>query len=206
MMQHIPDRGREEPENHHAHRDHQPLVRASAGPDAAQVEPGEKQREEQNPGRIGNRRPHIPHSLTAPDDADQCAEQQGQHIAPSREKAERGMDLTADISEHRPRAGIGARHASVTHGREQHRHHRDQDDGDDVSFGVLSDNSEVRHRRGRLDQNDAAEDQVPESQRAPKMGGRHEPPIVTVGQAFSLQPAFSRLPGAAVTTLSVFDL
>ena len=91
------------------------------------------------------------------------------HHAPAGDVAEGGVDLLADVGEGGPGAGIGARHAAVADGGEQHGHHGDQDGGDDVAAAAIAEHAEDGHRRRGLDDDDAVEDQVPETERTAKL-------------------------------------
>jgi hypothetical protein len=76
------------------------------------------------------------------------------------------MDLLADVGEGRSGARIDARHSPVADGGEQHRHHRDQDGGGDVAVTALRQHAVARHRRHRLDDDDAVKDEIAEGERA----------------------------------------
>ncbi len=82
------------------------------------------------------------------------------------------MDLLADVGERGPGAGVRARHAAIADRRQQHGHHGDEDGGDDVALAAFVQHAEDGHRRHRLDDDDAVEDQVPQRQRALEALGR----------------------------------
>ena len=73
------------------------------------------------------------------------------------------MDLATDIGVGGARAGISAGHTAIADGGEEHGDHGDEDGGDHVAMGDLADDPEGRHRSGRLNEDDAVEDQVPET-------------------------------------------
>ena len=50
------------------------------------------------------------------------------------------------------------------------RDHRDQDGGDDVAAAAIAQHAENRHRRDRLDDDDAVKDQIPKREGASKPG------------------------------------
>ena len=110
--------------------------------------------------------------LADPDDADHRIQQVIHHHAPSGDVAERRIDLLSDVGEGGTRAGISPRHAPVTDRGEQHCHHRDQDRRDHVSVAAIAEHAEYRHRRDRLNHDDAVKDEVPKSQSPPKTRGR----------------------------------
>ena len=103
------------------------------------------------------------------------------------------MDLAPDVGVGGPGAGIGPRHAAIADGREQHGAHGDQDGGDDVPARLLAHHAEQRHGRGGLDQDDAVEDQVPQTQGTPQVGfllrrTRHRKSIVSQQEQVWCQP------------------
>jgi hypothetical protein len=59
---------------------------------------------------------------------------------------------------------MGAGHASIANGGEQHGDHGDEDGGDDMAVRDLADDAEGRHGGGGLDEDDAVEDEVPEAE------------------------------------------
>jgi hypothetical protein len=80
------------------------------------------------------------------------------------------MQFAPHIGISRTRAGIHTRHASITHGRENHGDHGDQNRRDHMSLAGVAENSICRHGRGGLDDDDAVKDQVPKRERAAKPG------------------------------------
>ena len=101
--------------------------------------------------------------------ADQRVEQIIHHHAPAGDVAERGMDFLSDIGVGGSGTGIDARHAAIADGGEQHRHHGDQNRGHDVAVRGVADHAIDAHGRGRLDDDHADENEIPQGQRAAKM-------------------------------------
>ena len=102
--------------------------------------------------------------LTAPDDADHRIQHVVHGHAPASDITERGIYLLADISECRARARISSRHTAVTDRRKQHRDHGKQNRSHGMAVRSIAENSEQGHRCGRLYDNYAIQDQVPQSQ------------------------------------------
>lgn len=71
------------------------------------------------------------------------------------------MHFLADIRISRARAGVDARHTAIADGCEQHRNHGDQNRGDNVAVRLVADHAVDAHRRCRLDDHHADDDQVP---------------------------------------------
>ncbi len=113
--------------------------------------------------------------LADPDDADHGIEHVVHHHAPSRDIAERRVDLLADVSERRARAGIGTGHAAIADGGKQHGHHRNENRGDHMAMTAIAEHAEYGHGRNRLNDDDAIENQVPKSKRAPQAGSPGDP-------------------------------
>ena len=132
---------------------------------------GEQHREEHGPGRVGNPRHQVHGRLAAPDGADDGIEHVVHRQAPSGDEAQPGVDLAAHVGVGGAGAGIGARHAAVADGGEQHGDHGDQHGGDHVTMRHLADHAERRHGRGGLNQDDSVEDEIPQSQRALQVRG-----------------------------------
>jgi hypothetical protein len=107
--------------------------------------------------------------LADPDDADHGIEQVVHDHAPAGYVSERRIDLLSDVSEGGSSAGVGARHAPVADGREEHGHHRDEDRGDDMPVSAIAEYAEHGHRRDRLNDDDAVQDQVPQREGAPEL-------------------------------------
>ena len=110
-----------------------PVLMLRAGLDAEDVEEGEDAGEEDGPGPVRHTGSEDVGLLADPDDADHRVEHVVHHHAPAGDVAERGIDLLADVGEGGAGARVGARHAAVADGGEQHRHHGDEDGGDDVA-------------------------------------------------------------------------
>jgi hypothetical protein len=79
------------------------------------------------------------------------------------------MQFLSDVGERGAGARVRARHASVADRRQEHGAHADQNRGDDVAAGFLADDAVNAHRRNRLDQDDAVEDQIPQRERPPEV-------------------------------------
>ncbi len=109
--------------------------------------------------------------LAAPHDADHRVEHVIHDHAPPGDVAERGIDFLPDVSERRAGAGIGARHASVAEGGEQHGNHGDQQRGDDVAASAIAQHSEDGHRGDRLNYNDSVKNQIAKRECAPQTWG-----------------------------------
>jgi hypothetical protein len=71
------------------------------------------------------------------------------------------MDLLADVGVRRAGTWIDACHSTVTDSSKQHGHHGDQDGRDDVALSLIADNAIDAHRRRRLNNHHADDDQVP---------------------------------------------
>src|SRR5579859_4812071 len=83
------------------------------------------------------------------------------------------MQLAADVRISRTRAGIDARHASVTHGGEDHRDHRNQNGRDHVPLAGIAKDTVGGHGRRGLNHDDAVKNEIPKSKRAAKPGSGH---------------------------------
>ncbi len=76
------------------------------------------------------------------------------------------MDLLPHVCVGRPGARVSASHASVADRCEKHGDHSDQNRRYDVPVRLLLYNAEERHRRGRLNENDADEYEIAQTERA----------------------------------------
>ena len=165
-MPHCADHAAEEEDNdeHHAGAKH--LIQPRRGLDAAQIDPGEEGGKDQDPDIIGQAGKDVHRGLAQKAVQISGFEQVIHHHAPADDVAEGGVDLLAYIGISRACAGIDARHAAIADGRKQHGDHGDQNRGDHVAMGLVADDAVNAHRRGRLDNHHADDDQVPQAQRA----------------------------------------
>ena len=108
----------------------------------------------------------IGHCLGAPNRADQRIENVVHRHGPSSDIAERGMQFAAHVGIGRSRAWINARHAPIAHRGKDHGHHRDENRSDDMALSLVAENSIGGHGRGRLNDDDAVHDQIPQRERA----------------------------------------
>ena len=120
MPEDVARRGDKEDRDDDAHAGGQRGIQARRGLDSLNVQDGEHAGKEDRPDPVGHAGSKHVRLLADPDDADHRIEHVVHHHAPSGDVAERGIDLLTDIGECRAGAGIGARHASVADGGEQH--------------------------------------------------------------------------------------
>src|SRR6202795_1682879 len=76
------------------------------------------------------------------------------------------MNLLAHVGVGRAGARIGASHFAVANGGEQHGHHGDENRGDHVAASCVTDYAVYAHRRNRLNDHDADDDEVPKEKSA----------------------------------------
>jgi len=154
--------------NHHAHSRCQRRVHPSRGLHSLDVQQRKHQRKEDRPRPVRHaRRKHV-RLLAAPDGADDRIEHVIHHHAPASDVTKRGIDFLADVGEGRAGTGIGARHAAIADGGEQHCHHGDQDRRNDVPVSAVAEHTKHRHRRDRLNHDHSIQNQVPKGKRAPQ--------------------------------------
>src|SRR6202034_2530068 len=138
------------------------VVDASRGFDAADVEKRESAGVEDRERPIRQEGKNILCELAADDRANQRIQDVIHHDGPAGHVAEGGIQFLANVgvggAGRRTRAG----HFSVADGGEEHGDHGDEDGGDDVAAGVVTDYAVDAHGRNRLDDDDADDDQVPE--------------------------------------------
>ena len=165
--------------NHHAHPRGQRRVHASRGFYSLDVQQRKRQRKEDSPRRVRYAGSKYMRLLAAPDGANDGIEHVVHHHAPAGDVTECGIDFLANVSEGRAGARISARHAAIADGGEQHRHHGDQDGGNDMPASAIAEHPEHRHRGDRLNHDNAVQNQIPERERAPqarnasgRVGGR----------------------------------
>ena len=78
------------------------------------------------------------------------------------------VESLADVSVGRSGLRIERAHAPITDSSDQHSDQHDQDDGDEMPVGKLLRYAIERHRRNRLNEDDAVEDKVPKGERTTK--------------------------------------
>src|SRR5215831_17607067 len=139
-------------------------IDASGCLDAVAVEHSEEKGEEDRPRDVRNLGHKVDGGAAAPDYTDQRVDDVVEYQAPARDVAEARVNLFADVEERRATMWIHASHAAVAHRGKQHGHHRQQDDGDHMASRLFVEHAEDRHGRGGLNENDAVEDQIPETQ------------------------------------------
>ena len=120
-------------------------------------------RKENRPETIGHLGKKFCVELAAPDGADQRIQNVIHRHAPSGDVAQRGMNFPAHVGESRTGAGINTRHVAVADRGEKHGDHGDQDCGHHVAARLVVDDAVDAHRRDRLNDNDADDDEVPEA-------------------------------------------
>ena len=169
MSENVARRRHKENDDHHTHCGGKARVDSGRGLDSLNVQSREHRDEEEDPSHVRDRRGKFVRLLAAPDGADHGIEQVIHYHAPAGDIAERGIDLLPHVGERGAGAGIGTRHAAIAEGGEQHGNHGNQDRGDHVPVAPIAERSKHRHRRGRLDDDDAVEDQVPQGEGAAKM-------------------------------------
>ncbi len=171
-MKNVANRVPEKGQDYSAHDGAKGLIDAGGSLHAPQIQCGEQSRKHNGPKQprirnlITSSAQEVRHRLGAPDGADQWIDNVIHGHAPAGDIAQRGMQLAAYIGVRRTRAGIDARHPSITHRCKNHRHHRDQNRGDDVSLTGITEDSVSRHGCRRLNDDDPVQDQVPQSQSA----------------------------------------
>ncbi len=172
MAKNVAGRGDDDDANDRAHRNGHYGVDACGCLDSADIQQRKNDGEENFPAPDRDARRERVCLLRAPDRANQRIEHVIHHHAPSGDVAEPGMNFLRDVGERRTRAGIRARHAAVADAGEEHRHHRDENRGNDVPASTLAENAENRHRRDRLDDDHAVQNQIPKRECAPETGSR----------------------------------
>jgi hypothetical protein len=160
----------EENRHHSPHSRRQRRVDPRRSLDTLQIQEGEYCSKDQRPTPVRDSRGKHKGLLAAPDNANHGVENVIHHHAPTRDVAERGIDLLSNVGEGRPGAGIGPRHAAIAESGEQHGHHGNEKRSDDVPVAAVAEYTEHRHRRDGLDHNYAIKDEIPERECAAEPG------------------------------------
>ena len=170
----IPGGHNEERHEHHAHARREQGVGSRVGLDTAQIQPGEERRKENHPDGKRDRQ-NVHGRLGAPNGSNRRVEDVVEGDAPAGQESKMGMQLVTHVAVGRPSLRISSRHPPIADRGEHHGDHRDQQRGRDVSLRHGGDDSERAQRRGRLDDDDAVEQQVTELQDAaqPARGWAH---------------------------------
>ena len=135
-------------------------VDARRGLNAAQIQSRKQAGEKDDPNHVGHRRKKVQGSLAAPHDTDERVEDVVERHAPAGHIPETGVQLFADIGVGRATLGIGARHATVAVGSEEHGNQGRENRQNHVASGFFVDHAKDRHGSGWLDEDDAIKDEV----------------------------------------------
>jgi hypothetical protein len=130
-------------------------VHAGGSLHALNVQRRKNQREEKRPYTVRDTGRENVCLLANPDNADHRIQEIIHHHAPTRNVAQRGVDLLSNVSEGGPCAGIRSGHASIADRGEQHRDHGNENRGDYVAAPAVAEHAKHRHRRDRLDDDNA---------------------------------------------------
>ena len=164
VAENIAGGGHKKDSNHNPHASGQQCVHARRGLDALHIQRGEYSRKKDGPYCVGHIGRKYVSDLAAPDNADHWIEHVVHHHAPTRDESEYRVNLLAYVGECRSGARVDPRHTSVAEGGKQHTHHRDQDGCYHVTMPAVAEHAVDRHGSDGLNDDDAVEDQVPQSE------------------------------------------
>lgn len=157
----VPDSIGQDDHNDDAHRDSKYRVDPAGDLDTDHIERREQDHNRCGPSGIRNIRQDIGGCGAAPHRADDGIEQIVHQHRPADQVARDRTYLAAYVGISRACTRIHSRHPPIADGGEDHRRHSEQDRRDDMTTCNIADNAVDPHRRGRLNDDDAIDDQVP---------------------------------------------
>ena len=158
-----------EKQHHHRHACQQNLVGPRRRLHPRQIQHRHDPGNQCGPCDVGNlRQVALMQSGRDPDGVDERLQQVVENHRPARQKSQMRIEAPAHIRIRRARSRIQRTHASIADRGDQHGEQGDQDDGDEVTVRKFLRHAVQRHRRNRLDQNDAVKNQIPKRERTPQ--------------------------------------
>src|ERR1700733_10891892 len=142
MTEHITNRDHEEDRYYRTHARCQQSVDPSRRLNALKIQERKHRSKKERPSPVWNPGSKNECLLAAPDNADHGVEDVIHHHAPASDIPERWVDLLSDVGECRAGTGISPRHPAIAERGKQHRHHGDEQSGDDMAVAAVAEHAE----------------------------------------------------------------
>ena len=158
----------EKDDNDDGHSGGHYVVDARGSFDAANIQQRKRTSIEDRERPVRQEGQNILGELATNNGADERVEDVVHHDRPTSDVTERGIQFLADVGVSGTGGRIRTSHFAVADGSEEHGDHGDKDGGDHVTARVVADDAVNAHGRDGLNNDDADDDEVPETEDAPE--------------------------------------